>query len=149
MLVSPGLFASKLARCAPLVTPWVSWEHWFLRVINWAPRSGGPQDLERESLGQEELGKWAPLAFLKLIQAVTSKVYMGSLGVVPAFSLADLRKKSKPMHAESWKHGQQVYPGTLVASARLHLLGHMAINFLVELPHLSPIESLKWSHLRR
>lgn len=54
-----------------------------------------------------------------VIQAMTGKVYMGGLGVVPAFSLADLRKKSKPICTESWKHGQQVCLGTLVASAGL------------------------------
>ena len=68
-------------------------------------------------------------------QAVTSKAYMGGLGVLPSFGLADLRKKSKPMCTESGNPGSRSEWGLW--------FGTHGSKFLDGAFDLLPIESLK------
>lgn len=80
-------------------------------------------------------------------QAVTGNVYMSGLGIVPAFILADVRKKSKPVCAKSPETQAAGLNGGFGCQHKASL-GHMAINFLVELSDLPATEPLRWSHLR-
>lgn len=65
-----------------------------------------------------------------MAEAVTGSIYMGGLGIVPAFSLADLRKKSKPVCAKSPETQAAGLNGDFGCQHKASL-GHMAVNFLI------------------
>lgn len=70
---------------------------------------------------------------------------MGGLGIVPAFSLADLRKKSKLVCAKSPEIQAAGLNGDFGCQHKASL-EEMVINS-IERSDLPPTESLKWSHL--
>lgn len=133
VLTSSGLIACGRVMSVSLVTPWVSWKPWSLCVITVLPahRAG---KVWRESPGlplvagghREICSSGFPET---VIQAVTSKVSMGILVWFQLLAWLTRERNSKPPCTASRKHRQQVQKGTLVRAS----LGHMAVNFLVEL----------------